>query len=131
GPRTDYASESAGGRNTRRERTHIPTGQIVVSSPKERARRASRRAAAVRKRERACSTPATMCATRVPNRGGHECCAEGSGKLLPPSPPAEKATDLHGSPSLSVRCLRPRTLHRAENISSALKRGVNICQRQF
>jgi hypothetical protein len=32
---------------------------------------------------------------------------------------------------VAVRALRPRTLHRAENVSSALKRGVNICQRQF
>jgi hypothetical protein len=27
--------------------------------------------------------------------------------------------------------LRLRTIHRAENIASALKRGVNVCQRQF
>src|SRR5262245_53159313 len=37
------------------------------------------------------------------------------------------------SPSISValRPLRLRTIHRAENIASALKRGVNVCQRQF
>src|SRR5262249_51374260 len=33
--------------------------------------------------------------------------------------------------AVALRALRPRTLHRAENVSSALKRGVNICQRQF
>jgi hypothetical protein len=33
--------------------------------------------------------------------------------------------------SVAVRVLRLRTIHRAENIASALKRGVNVCQRQF
>jgi hypothetical protein len=33
--------------------------------------------------------------------------------------------------SVAVRALRLRTIHRAENIASALKRGVNVCQRQF
>jgi hypothetical protein len=32
---------------------------------------------------------------------------------------------------VAVRALRLRTLHPAENISSALKRGVNLCQRRF
>jgi hypothetical protein len=57
-----------------------------------------------------------------------------SGDFPPPSPPAEKATDSHEDrPQLSVavRALRPRTLHRTENISSVLKRGMNVCQRQF
>jgi hypothetical protein len=57
-----------------------------------------------------------------------------SGDLLPPSPPAEKATDSYeDSPSIigGAGPLRLRTFHRAENIASALKRGVNVCQRQF
>jgi hypothetical protein len=58
-----------------------------------------------------------------------------SGGLLTPSPPAEKETDLHErSPSIiggGEGALRLRTIHRAENIASALKRGVNVCQRQF
>jgi hypothetical protein len=33
--------------------------------------------------------------------------------------------------SVAVRALRLRTLHPAENISSALKGGVNLCQRRF
>jgi hypothetical protein len=33
--------------------------------------------------------------------------------------------------SVGLRSLRLRTIHRAENIASALKRGVNVCQRQF
>jgi hypothetical protein len=33
--------------------------------------------------------------------------------------------------SVALRPLRLRTIHRAENIASALKRGVNVCQRQF
>src|SRR5262245_28378137 len=54
-----------------------------------------------------------------------------SGDFPSPSPPAEKATDSHEDrPQLSVavRALRPRTLHRTENVSSVLKRGVNVCQ---
>jgi len=53
--------------------------------------------------------------------------------LLPPSPPAEKATDAHEDhPKLSV-VLRMRRLRtcRAENMGSVLKRVVNVCQRQF
>src|SRR5262249_61379306 len=34
-------------------------------------------------------------------------------------------------PLWAVRALRLRKLHPAENISSALKRGVNFCQREF
>jgi hypothetical protein len=57
------------------------------------------------------------------------CAAESSGYLLPPSPPAEKGA----APQLSavLRLLHLRTIHRAENIGSALKRGVNVCQRQL
>jgi hypothetical protein len=33
--------------------------------------------------------------------------------------------------SVALRPLRLRTIHRAENIASTLKRAVNICQRQF
>src|SRR5262249_23024597 len=33
--------------------------------------------------------------------------------------------------SVALRLLHLRTIHRAENIGSALKRGVNVCQRQF
>ena len=57
-----------------------------------------------------------------------------SSSPLPPSPPAEKATDLHEDRfqlSVALRPLRLPTIHRAENIASALKRGVNVCQRQF
>src|SRR5262245_65068674 len=57
-----------------------------------------------------------------------------SGDFPSPSPPAEKTTDSHEDrPQLSVavRALRPRTLHGTENISSVLKRGVNVCQRQL
>jgi hypothetical protein len=32
---------------------------------------------------------------------------------------------------VALRPLRLRTIRRAENIASALKRGVNVCQRQF
>ena len=61
-----------------------------------------------------------------------------SGETIPadmatPSPPAEKATEFPWDrPQLSVvlMALRLRTLHRAKNIGSALKAGVDICQRQ-
>jgi hypothetical protein len=50
------------------------------------------------------------------------------------SPPAEKAASSHEDRrqlSLAVRALRLRTRPPAENINSALKRGVNLCQRRF
>src|SRR5215813_12478717 len=68
-----------------------------------------------------------------------------SGVLLPPSPPAEKATARQNQdtarqllccedrPQLSMALTAPRlrTLQRAEDIGSALKGGVNVCQRQL
>ena len=60
--------------------------------------------------------------------------AGSSGGLLTPSPPAEKETDLHErSPSIiggGKGALRLRTIHRAENIGSVFKAGVNVYQRQ-
>jgi hypothetical protein len=59
---------------------------------------------------------------------------ESSGALLPPPPPTEKAAEFpwKDRPQLSVvlMALRLRTLHCAKNIGSALKAGVDICQRQ-
>jgi hypothetical protein len=51
-----------------------------------------------------------------------------------PSPPAEKTTDSHEDRlqlSVALTAPRLRTLHRAEDIGSALKGGVNVCQRQL
>jgi hypothetical protein len=57
------------------------------------------------------------------------------GNLLPPSPPAEKATDFRMkialNLSVALRMLRLRTIYRAENIGNVLKRVVNVCQREF
>jgi len=58
--------------------------------------------------------------------------SDGSYSIRQPS--AAVATSREGQrPQLSValRLLHLRTIHRAENIGSALKRGVNVCQRQF
>jgi hypothetical protein len=58
-----------------------------------------------------------------------------SGALLPPSPPAEKATDFprddRPQPSVALGMLRLRTIYRAENIGNVLKRVVNVCQQEF
>jgi hypothetical protein len=43
------------------------------------------------------------------------------------SPPAEKATNSSRLPVV-LAALRQRIVQRAENISSALKRRVNVCQ---
>jgi hypothetical protein len=61
-------------------------------------------------------------------------CFGNYNRFLPPSPPAEKAASSHEDRrqlSVAVRALRLRTLHPAQNISSALKGGVNLCQRRF
>jgi hypothetical protein len=49
-----------------------------------------------------------------------------SGDFLPPSPPAEKATNSRIALAYQW-CWRPY-VYRAENISSALKRRMNVCQ---
>src|SRR5215467_11762819 len=68
----------------------------------------------------------------MPQHRSRSSCSRG---LLPPSPPAEKATDfrIEDRPQLSValRMLRLRTIYRSENIGNVLKRVVNVCQREF
>src|SRR3954452_7215240 len=61
---------------------------------------------------------------------GRASCVRCPADLPPPWPPGEKTTDSRICPRLPVvlAALCLRILQRAEDISSALKGGVNVCQ---